>query len=127
MCKKAAPNQAASHLRNETAASQKLIVILLTIFICGVFSISSAEAVLRVQPGDSSTEWRIKSKTADGTTTSGSEQFYSSYTANRNGERHTVTATQKYTAIVTGQFGVSIGNIEASVGFDHGEEFTVST
>lgn len=39
---------------------KKLIVILLTIFICGVFSISSAEAVLCVQPGDSSTEWRIK-------------------------------------------------------------------
>ena len=34
--------------------------------------------------------------------------------------------TQKYTASITGQFGVSIGSIEASVGFDHGEEFTVS-
>ena len=33
---------------------------------------------------------------------------------------------KKYTASITGQFGVSIGSIEASVGFDHGEEFTVS-
>lgn len=105
---------------------KKLIAILLTILICGIFSISSAEAPLRVQPGDSGTEWRIKSKTADGTTTSGSEQFYSSYTANRAGERHTITVTQKYTASITGQFGVSIGSIEVSVGFDHGEEFTVS-
>lgn len=105
---------------------KKLIAILLTILICGVVSISSAENSPRLQPGDSGTEWRIKSKTASGTTTSGSEQFYSSYTANRDGERHTITVTQKYTASITGQFGVSLGNIEASVGFDHGEEFTVS-
>lgn len=63
---------------------KKLIAILLTILICGIFSISSAEAPLRVQPGDSGTEWRIKSKTADGTTTSGSEQFYSSYPVKLN-------------------------------------------
>lgn len=105
---------------------KRVIVLIVCLILCSFASGSIAEDPLRIQPGDSGTEWRIVSQTNNGLVTQGSSQLYTSYTATCTGETHGVTVSKSYSASISGSFGVSLSKIEASLGFQAGEEFSVS-
>lgn len=106
---------------------KRVIALIFCLILCSFASGSIAEGPRRVQPGDSGTEWRIVSKTNNGLVTQGSRELYSTYTATRTGETHGITVSRSYSASISGSFGVSLSEIEASLGFQAGKEFSVST
>ena len=87
---------------------KRVIVLIVCLILCSFASGSIAEDPLRIQPGDSGTEWRIVSQTNNGLVTQGSSQLYTSYTATCTGETHGVTVSKSYSASISGSFGVSL-------------------
>mgnify|MGYP000857349178 FL=1 len=104
-----------------------LLSLLISMVLAGSTTLAEESISPMIQPGDTAVMWVIKSKTSIGDTNgSGWELKYTGYPASQAGETDSVSITQAYNSSITGTFGVSLGKIEASVGFSSGTEYSFS-
>ena len=102
-----------------------VFAILFCLIICNYSYATTERANNRVQPGDAGTRWVIKSQSVSYTNNGyGWELVYVGQPATQSGEVDSFSYTQESNASITGTFGVTLHDIELSVGFTAGQSYS---
>ncbi len=102
-----------------------VFAILFCMIICNYSYATTERANNRVQPGDAGTRWVIKSQSVSYTNNGyGWELVYVGQPATQSGEVDSFSYTQENNASITGTFGVTLHDIELSVGFTAGQSYS---